>query len=58
MYTKCYFRQTTTRAENGIAAFVRPAIEQTTTTLLAPCAEGDESDSDPFADLDNEEELI
>ena len=56
---KCCFQQTATRAENGLAAFMLPVIEQTTTTLLAPpCANGDERDSDPFADLDDEKEVI
>ena len=43
-------------SKNGIAAAARPAIEQATAALLALCADGDESDSDPFADVDDEED--
>ena len=42
--------------ENGLAAAARPAIEQATAAPLAPRADGDESDSDPFADLDDKED--
>ena len=62
MDIKCYFRQTATRAcENlakftALAASARPAIEQATAAPLAPRADGGESDSDPFADLDDEED--
>ena len=42
--------------ESGIAAAARPAIEQATAALLAPRADGDESDSDLFADLDDEDD--
>ena len=42
--------------ENGIAAAARPAIEIATAVLLAPRVDGDDSDSDPFADLDESED--
>ena len=41
---------------NRIAAVTRPTIEQVTAVLLAPHAGRDKSDSNPFVDLDNEED--
>ena len=41
--------------ENGIAAPTWPAFKQVITALLALCADKDECDSNPFADLDGKE---
>ena len=69
MCTNYYFQQTTTRAcenwtmttasglkKRSFDVAFKLAIEQATAALLVLHADGDENDSDPFANLDDKED--